>query len=306
MAQKITPESYTSKRLKRKAGKKEVRKNKLPSAFKLFGQAAKLIGDHWEVFGGILLIYGLLNLALIGGINGSSNLQDTKNGLGDVFTGQLSKLSTGLTLFGFLVTTGTGTTGTGVASAYQTVLLILISLVIVWVCRQLYAGHKVRIRDGFYRGMYPLVPFVLVIAAISLELLPALGGGFLFSSLIINGVLTVLWEQIIVIVISLILVLLSIYWVCSSIFALYVVTLPDMTPMKALRSANDITRYRRAAVLRKLLFLPAALLLLAALIMVPLSLFATIAAIPVFFILTVIGVGIVHSYLYALYRELIA
>ena len=294
------------KRAQRKAGRAEARKSKLPSSFKLFFQASKLMTDHWEVFGGTLLIYAILNFMLIGGVNGGNDLQTVKDSLGNVFTGQFSKLSTGLTLFTFLVTTGTGTTSGGIASAYQTVLLIIISLVLVWVCRQLYAGHKVRVRDGYYRGMQPLVPFVLVIMAVSLQLLPALVGGFLFKTLVIAGIVTVLWEQFIVLIICLALIVLTVYWICSSVFALYVVTLPEMTPLKALRSARDITRFRRASILRKLLFLPFALLIPSAIIMVPLALFATGAAIPVFFVITVIGVGFVHSYLYALYRELIA
>jgi hypothetical protein len=306
MARKITPDSYKSKRLKRKAGRAEVRKTKLPNAFKLFRQSGKLIIDHWEVFGGVLLIYGLLNFVLIGGANGGSDLQSIKDSLGDVFTGQFSKLSTGLTLFTFLVTTGTGTTASGVTSAYQTILLIIVSLVLIWVCRQLYAGHKVRIRDGYYRGMHPLVPFVLVLLCVSLQLLPALVGGFLYASLVANGILTVLWEQLVLLAVVLALVSLSIYWVCSSVFALYIVTLPEMTPLKALRSARDVVRFRRASILRKLLLLPVAVLVAAGMIMVPVALFATAAAIPVFFVLTVIGVGFVHSYLYSLYRELIA
>jgi hypothetical protein len=306
MARTITPDSYKSKRLKRKAGRLETRKTKLPNGFKLLGQAWKLITAHWEVFGGILLIYGLLNLLLIGGINGGGDLQNIKGSLGDVFTGQFSKLSTGFTLFTFLVTTGTGTVASGWASAYQTVLLIIISLVLIWVCRQLYAGHKVRVRDGFYRGMHPLVPFVLVIFCISLQLIPTLIGAFLFASLVTNGILTVLWEQVILSVVCLALISLSVYWICSSIFALYVVTLPEMTPLKALRSAKEITRFRRASILRKLLLLPIVLLILAGIVMIPLALFATVAAIPVFFILTVVSIGLAHSYLYALYRELIA
>lgn len=306
MARKLTPDSYKSKRLKRKAGRTAIRKTKLPNGFKLLHQAGKLIVNHWEVFGGILLIYGLLNFILIGGVNGGSDLQNVKGSLGDVFTGQFSKLSTGLTLFTFLVTTGTGTMAGGVASAYQTILLIIISLVLIWVCRQLYAGHKVRVRDGYYRGMHPLVPFVLVIFCMSLQLLPALTGIFLFTSLVSGGILTVLWEQMLLSLFSLTLIILSIYWICSSLFALYIVTLPEMTPIKALRSAKDITRFRRASILRKLLLLPIAILFVAGIIMIPISLFATVAAIPVFFVLTVIGVGFVHSYLYALYRELIA
>ena len=60
-------------------------------------------------------------------------------------------------------------------------------------------------------------------------------------------------------------------------FALYIVTLPDMTPMKALRSARELVRYRRWTVLRKVLFLPLMLLVVAAIIMVPIIILADAA-----------------------------
>ncbi len=49
------------------------------------------------------------------------------------------------------------------------------------------------------------------------------------------------------------LAMLTLIYVKSSLFALYIVTLPDMTPMKALRSARELARYRRWTVLRKIL-----------------------------------------------------
>lgn len=305
-SRQLTPDSFKSKRLRRKAVRQEIRRTKLPNAFRLFGQACSLLARHWEVFGGILLIYGLLNLLLIGGVNGGGDLQATKDSLGAVFTGQFSQLSTGLTLFTFLVATGTGTTASGVTGAYQTMLLVLISLILIWALRQVYAGQKIRVRDGFYRGTYPLVQFILVLLFIGLQLLPALAGGYIIETLVSNGLLTVLWEQLVAIALGVLLIFLSVYWVCSSLVALYVVTLPDMTPWLAIRKAREITKYRRASILRKLLFLIPAFLIPAALIMIPVVLYILPAAIPIFFVMSIVAVALVHSYLYALYRELIA
>jgi len=304
-ARKFIPDSFRSGRLRRKATRQEVRQSKLPNAFKLFGQSVTIMTRHWEVFGGLLLIYALFNLILIGGISGGSDLQAIKDSLGGFFGGKFGQVTTGLTLFGFLVTSGTGTTASGVASAYQTILLILTSLALIWSLRQLYGGYKVRVRDGLYRGMYPLIPFILVLLFIGLQLFPALLGSFLFSSLVSGGILSVVWQQVIVIIISFLLLCLTIYWLCSSLVALYVVTLPDMTPWRAITMARDIVKYRRAAILRKLLFLPVAILVPAAVIMIPITLFVTVAAVPVFFVVSVLAVGVVNSYLYALYRELI-
>jgi phosphatidylglycerophosphate synthase len=78
-----------------------------------------------------------------------------------------------------------------------------------------------------------------------------------------------------------------------------------MTPMKALRSARELVMHRRWEVLRKLIFLPIALIIIATIIMIPLLLIATPVAVWIFFIMTVAGLVVIHSYVYALYRELL-
>ena len=152
--------------------------------------------------------------------------------------------------------------------------------------------------------MYPLIPFVLVLMVIGLQLVPLLVGSALYSAVINNGIAVMAIEKIIWAIGCFLLALLSLYMICSSIFALYIVTLPDMTPFKALRSARQLVLHRRWTVLRKVLFLPVALLIIAALIMVPLVILLTPLAQWIFFALTMFGIAIVHSYMYNLYREL--
>ena len=303
---RFTPMSYRSRRKRLKAERQETRRVPVPSAFKLFMNSMRLLAGHWEVFGGLLAIFAILNLLLVGGLTGASELQGAKDNLDNTANGPFSKLSTGLNLFTFLVASGTGTTAAGVANAYQILALIVISLAIIWACRQLYAGKAVRVRDGFYQGMSPLITSILVLLVASLQLLPMLLGLFLYDSLISGGVLTVAWEQAIIALVSVGLIALSIYWVLATVFALYIVTLPGMTPLAAISSARSIVRFRRGLILRKLLFLLIALVVPAAIILVPVSIYVTIAAVPVYFMLTVVAIGVIHAYLYNLYRALIA
>jgi len=101
------------------------------------------------------------------------------------------------------------------------------------------------------------------------------------------------------------LALLSLYMVSSSVFALYIVTLPDMTPMRALRSARDLVANRRWSVVRKIIIIPIIFLVLAAVIMIPVILFLTPIAPWMMFALFMIAIAIFHSYMYALYRALL-
>jgi hypothetical protein len=298
----LEPGQYRSFRLGKKSDKTKVvpDRPKLTAAPKLFYRACALLVRHWKVFAGVLVIYLLLHIILVGGIANLSRITTTKQALNASGVGSLAS---GFSLFGLLLTNSAGQSGAG--SVYQVILVLVLSLALIWTCRQLFADKKVRIRDAFYQGMYPLVPFVLVLVVIALELLPLLVAAFLYKNIIIAQLAATPLEQALTAVIIFLLAVFSFYMLCSTLFALYVATLPDMTPMKAMRSARELVRYRRFTVLRKLAFLPFALLILAAAIMVPLALYVTPAAPYIFFVLSAVGIAILHSYMYSLYRELI-
>jgi hypothetical protein len=98
----------------------------------------------------------------------------------------------------------------------------------------------------------------------------------------------------------------SLRMISSSVFALYVVTLPDMQPRQALRSAKNLVRFRRQQIMRRLLFLPICVLLLMGAVMLPIILLVPFLVVPVFFVLIMLSILFVHTYLYSLYRGLIA
>ncbi len=277
---------------------------KLPSAWRLSKLAAGHIWRHKRLFIAITLVYGLLNLLLVRGLSSTNDITTLKSQLNQYFTGDFASLASGLTVFVTLLgSSGNGSSNT--AGAYQFFLLLLASLAIIWALRQTAAGISIRMRDAYYRGMYPVVPFILVLFVVGLQLLPMLIGVSLYALVISNGIAVLGIEKVIWGLLALVLTILSLYLICSSIFALYIVTLPDMTPLKALRSARDLVRHRRWVLLRKLLFLPLLLIIVAAIIMLPIIFWLTPLAQWVFFLLTTFAVLAVHAYLYNLYRELL-
>ena len=286
-------------------GKKvKVPVRRLPNVLKITKQATLLLWHHKKLFLGIVTVYGILNLILVQGLASNTDVTSLKSTLNQVFTGHFAGFASGLAVFVVLVgSAGNGSSNT--AGAYQLFLVLITSLAVIWALRQVLAGVAVRVRDAYYRGMYPLIPLVLVLCMIGLQLLPLIIGTSLYSLVASNGIAVNGFQQAIFAVIAILLSALSLYWICSSIFALYIVTLPDMTPMKALRSARELVRYRRLQVLRKILWLPLVLLLTAAVIMLPIIAWATPVAQWVFFILTMLGLAAAHSYMYTLYRELL-
>jgi hypothetical protein len=277
---------------------------KLPSVYRLTKTAALTLWRHKRLFAGITIVYGLLNLVLVQGLAGNTDLADLKNNLDQLFTGDFGSLASALSVFAVLVGSA-GNASDQTAGAYQLFLALVGSLAMIWALRQVLAGTSLRIRDAYYRGMYPLIPFILVLLVIGLQLLPLLVGSSLYGIVTGNDIAVYAAEKFVWAMLYFLLALLTFYMLCSSLFALYIVTLPDMTPLKALRSARELVRHRRWTVLRKVLALPLILLIVAAVIMVPIIIWLTSLAQWMFFILTMSSLLAIHAYMYTVYRELL-
>jgi hypothetical protein len=263
-----------------------------------------MLVEQWRLFGGILLVYVVLNLILVQGLsllNSGVSLGTTKH----LLSGITNATATAGSLFLLLVGNSTGNNSMGSTNAYQFVLLLFVSLALIWAIRQYYAGVTVRIRDGFYRGMAPLTQFVLVLLCIGLELAPAATGILLYSAVSSNGIAAGAAEKLLWSIMTAVLVLASCYMLAGSLFALYIITLPEMTPFRALTSANQLVKNRRWLIIRKIVFLPVAIFILMALLVAPFLLFAVKAAPAVFFVVSAMMVAVMHSYMYGLYRELL-
>jgi hypothetical protein len=270
----------------------------------LFARTMRQLWRHKGLFGGIVAVYGLLNILLVRSIVGSSDLQSIKTSLDSLSQGAGGKFLSTLGSFGYLVATS-GSGSAQAATAYQTLLLTICSLAFIWAFRQVLAEHVVRIRDSFYLGMYPLIPFMLVFLFIGLQLLPLVVGVGFYQVVLANGIAISFWEKALCFITLVGLGYWSLRMITGSLFAAYIVTLPDMTPMRAIREGKRLVYGRRLLVWRKLIFLPVVLLLLAAAIEFPLILWLTPVAPWVFFLISMVALPIIHGYVYNQYREML-
>lgn len=280
---------------------------KLPNVLRLSKATYRLLALNWKLVVGIGLVYALLNILLVRGINGGTNVSQLKTQFDQAFSGGWGHVASGLSVFALLFSSTNSSSSATSVSGYQTFLLLGTSLALVWSYRQLLSDSplQIRVRDAFYKGMYPLIPVMLVLAIMALQVIPLAIGGALFGIVMTSGIATNIFEVGIWFVIFMATLIISLRMLIASIFALYIVSLPDMTPLRAIRSARELVRYRRLAVLVKLLFLPICLFVLLGAIMLPLILFVTPLAQWVFLILSVAILPITHAYLYTLYRELL-
>jgi hypothetical protein len=292
----------TRKQARGKAKKEVKSRNSLPGSFRLTGGVIKFLGNHWKPLGGIVLVYLILNVVFASGIsNVSGTFSNIKSDL-DTAGGHAFWHAAGA--FGSLVATA-GASGSATGSALQSALFVIESLVIIWALRHLMAGQSISVKLSYYRAMTPLIPFLLVIAVIIIQLLPVSIGSVVMAAVSTSVFTSSTVATTISIIAFILLAAWSLYMVSASIFALYIVTLPETQPRQALRSARDLVRFRRLAVLRKVFFLPVFIVLVMAVIIIPLILWASFLVPYAFYILSMLAILFVHAYFYSLYRSLL-
>jgi hypothetical protein len=292
----------TKKQQKTKA-KVEARKlEPVIGSFRLTWQVFKVFREHWQVLGGIVLVYLILNIIFASGIsNISTSFSSIKNDLNSGGGHALWHAAGG---FGSLLGSA-GSSNSGTGSALQSMLFILESLVIIWALRHLLSGQAISVKLAYYRSMGPLIPFLLVIFVIILQLLPLSLGGVILAAVATSVFTSSTAITIVTAIAFILLAAWSIYMVSASVFGLYIVTLPDMTPRLALKSARDLVRFRRWTVLRRVFFMPLFLLAVIGIATIPLILYAQAVVPAVFFILSMLSILFIHTYLYSLYRDLL-
>jgi hypothetical protein len=260
-----------------------------------------MIKRHWRYFVIFLLLYGILNLLLAHNL--ASGVTTTKANLENLL-GNSAWASVGTYT---LLLTSSASGSSSSAAAYQYMLFVVGSLALIWALRQFSAKEpkNVRVRESFYEGMAPLVPFILTLIVITIELTPLAVAGGLYAIVISNSVVTTAFEQILWLGISLVGAGVTLWLLARSVFALYIVTLPGSRPVGSLKDSFRVTKPYQWAIVRKLVLLVAAILLIGAGIMVPVIAFVPGLTAAILFIFSIALVPFVHAYCYGMYRETI-
>jgi hypothetical protein len=268
-----------------------IQRRPLTGSFKLSWQSVLFIKNYWKPLGGIVAIYALLNLFFASGLIGNAS-----SVVGNIHS---AKFLDALGSFSSLLTGSTNQTAT-----MQSVLFVIESLVIIWALRHLFSGEQIGIKHAYYHSTSSLIPFVIVLFVIVLQLLPVTISSTVFaivlSSITGNALVDAIFTFLFVAS-----AFWSIYMLCSSVFALYIVTLPNMEPRSALKSAKNLVANRRWHVVRRLLFLPLIIIVVMGVFSVPLILYAKFLVTPTFFVLSMLSILFAHTYLYTFYKGLL-
>ena len=265
-------------------------------------------------------VYAVLLIVLVG--LGSQEtyvaLTDTLKETGsEIFQGNIGQLGQAALLFVTIGSVGLTGSPTEAQQVYTVITGLLVWLTTIWLLRNLLAGHKVKLRDGLYSAGSPIVATFMVTFVLALQLIPAGIAVLGYSAAVSTGLLSSGVEAMLFWIAAGLLVVLSLYWIVSTFFALIIVTLPGMYPGRALRTAGDMMVGRRLRILLRLAWLALMVLLAAALTLVPIilltlgltNIWPAVANVPIVpMALMLFGVGAFiwsASYVYLLYRKVV-
>lgn len=193
------------------------------------------------------------------------------------------------------------------ANAWSSMFSIILNLALIFAVRHLLSGDQVSIKHSFYSGSAPLVKFMLTLVFVVFQLIPFSLGAMIYSAAIVQSLSPTLLEHIVFVLIWFILALPSFYWLSGSVFGVYIVTLPDITPVKAIRAGAAIAKDFRALVSARLILLLFMVLFASMIFLMGTSYLIdkveySLAVTTALFIIVVLPY--VHIYLFATYKQL--
>lgn len=291
----------------------------VPGYWSLTIQAVALLRRYKGLFFRVVLLYAI-GMVLIANIMAEDTYVQLREAVSAVqeegfFSGAMATL---LVFWGVLIGQISG--GGPVDASVQVVagLVGLFAwLTTVWLTRAVLAGNAPKVRDGLYNAGGPVLALAVLLVIGLLQLLPAAIAVIVYSAADASGVLA--WTPVLMLaggVVALIVVL-SLYWMTATGFAMIIATLPGVYPLEAMKLAGDVVIGRRVRILLRMVWLVVILIVAWAVVLVPVILldgvvkswWPMIAAVP-FVPLTALllaAASVVASavYIYLFYRKVV-
>jgi hypothetical protein len=296
------------------------RELKLPGCIRFTKLVFDTIWGDRKIFLLLSIFYAIFTALMVGLASQDTyqSIVDTLSATsGDSLNGFWGQIGQAGLLF---ISTATGGLSGSLSEGQQIfsgIIILMAWLTSVWLLRNILAGHKPKLRDGLYNAGSPILPTFLVALILIIQLIPAslamIGYGAASATGLLNGGVEAMlfWFA------AALLVLMSLYFITSTIFALIIVTLPGMYPFRAIKIAGDLVLGRRIRVLLRVLWLILLTILIWVVVMVPVIMLDSwikniwplidwLPIVPVFLLalgsLTVVWVS---SYMYLLYRKVV-
>lgn len=291
----------------------KIRKPKIEGYIAFPWYVMRMLWNRKWVYIRFIIIFFVLSVIFIGAlqvdnISSVNEVIDSANSGTDVL-GPVSRAA---------VTVGSSIVGalnndlSDVQYVYISALVILAVLTVVWLLRHQLAGNKLKVRDGLYAAAAPIAAeYVLVIVGIA-QLIPAALAMLIYVSATTAGILNGGIETAMFSLALLLIVVVTLYFMTTTLFAMFIASIPGTYPMQAYHTARKIVAGQRLRLLMRLLWMVVILLVTWFIVLVPFVIIVNSVgggsswAIPIAYQL-MIASSIVYAtaYGYLLYRRMI-
>lgn len=276
----------------------------LPSSWELVKQTFSFIWIHKKIILGIFLVHLAVYYLVV-----RAPIQPDVKQIQNTISTAVDQSGAKVNSFENSVVTVSAVLGsTGATQQNGTLALVILGIVglaYIWAIRMLHNGNKITVRDSFYQGMTPIITVGFVLTVVFLELLPFAFASFVYTLARTSGIFVSGFEDIAFFTLTMLIGLLSFYWMTSGIIAVFMVALPGVYPIFALSSARKLVQFQRLKVFRRMLSLPLMLgfayltLLVISIRFFPSKTFIFAE------IIQLLCVPLVLTYLYKLYRSML-
>lgn len=294
------------------------RETEVPGIMYHFFAAFKIIFKNWKLFLPLLIIVVLINILFVGMMSEATYVQFQEildQTSGDMVKGEISNVAkAGLLLLSTITTGGLGgSTDGNVAIVLGVIVFLIIWLTTIYLLRHRLAEHKIKLRDGLYNAMTPLMSTFVVFIVVLIDCIPILALTIAYSAAVQTDFLATPFYALVFFIFAVLMIIASGYLLSSSMIALVAVSAPGLYPMKALNAASDLMMGRRIKFIIRLVAGALLLIIVWVLVMLPLILFdlwmktfewtAGIPFIPIcLVVMTCFTCIYVTTYLYLYYR----
>ena len=193
------------------------------------------------------------------------------------------------------------------AGVFGIVVGLVIWMTTIYLVRQIMAKHKVKLRDGLYNAMGPLISTFVIFAIAVVECVPIMVFVMAYAAAMETGFLTMPFYALLFWGFAGIMFTTSFYLLSTTLIALIAVTAPGVYPLRAMIMATRLMQGRKIRFVLRLVALVMVLAVIWAAVLLPLSalqLSAKMLSVAII-VVACFSVEYMAVYLYIYYRKLL-
>lgn len=311
--------TFKHKTFKRSYREDYVRELEVPGMMYHILYAFKIILKNYKLFLPLLIIMAV-GVILFVGLMSESTYQELQTVIDQTAESTGTNIGTmakaGLLLISTVFTGGLSTGSNMGNEIFVALIFLIIWLITIYLLRQIMAGNKVKLRDGLYNAMTPLLSSFVVMVVAIVQAIPVMILIVAYSAAIETNFLSTPFYTMLFLAFAMLMVLLTGYLWSGSLMALVAVTAPGLYPLEGIKAAYDLMAGRRIKFVLRLISLGITLIVMFAIVMIPVILFdlfmkqfdwtSQIPFVPIFLVMMTCFSGIyAATYLYIYYRWMI-